>query len=217
MCNGVCPMLSVKPTKILSFVVLIISGMVLSSCDDHERSDPDPDPEQNESFTVDDFPNEVGNYWSYAVTLDSSLFDLLSIQVLDDTVVAGADEALIWLVYGHYEFPRWNLAVARTDTILDLWFGASYYWRSSRFVFPLTEGRSWTGSQISDTSEVEFLGEIVTAAGTFQNAYLVRNRLAGDEMTETQETWLVPGVGIVKRRWVWFEEVTWELINYEIE
>lgn len=205
--------------KISAIVALVVAGLFLFSCDEHKGPGPQPEtePQENELFSVDDFPNKVGNYWSYAVYLNGAHADLLSVQVLKDTVVEGYDESVVWLLYGHFRYPSWRIPVSRSDTVVDLMLGNSYFWTSSRFIFPMVDGRNWVGPRSGDSSTVEFVGEIATAVGVFQNAYLVRSRYEGFVSSDQLETWLVPGVGIVKRRWQNFDENVWELISYEIE
>ena len=192
--------------------MVIAAGWGLS-CSDHGTT---PDCRS----TLTDFPNAAGTEWIYA-TYDSvsGLNDTLRVTVLGAVALPNGLTATAW-EYSSSSVIDTHYVRVSGDTV-RIQPDPESTWKTTTYVFPLTEGSSWGGAFASDTSWVVEQGSISVPAGTFEQASHIHERWGALNDYGTVDSWLAPGVGLVWQHRIEFGMVlslntVATLVDYEL-
>jgi hypothetical protein len=201
-----------------SFTALLIIFAILPSCSDDNIT-----ASKKRTLGLKDFPNEIGNGWSYLVTdTINGESRTLGVYISDSVTIYGGSKGLTWL----YIDSEW---VYYTDFIFtfddSIWFFRETVGYPYRMLdFPLEIGKNWSYNVQGgiDVCSVLTVEKVNVTAGEF-DAFRVEtgvNFLALDPIYFSK-LWIVPGVGIVKMeiatgfRIIESYEI-WELISYNV-
>jgi len=210
-----------KTTVLAAFLILSLLGCNTTTGPDSGNTTQPPDP-----AIVADFPNRVGNRWIYSYYDSLSHHsDTVTVTIVGQTTIPGNIPATIW----QREFRSYADTAYVTvshDTSSDTVRIISQrnldgQWDNTKFIFPLHVGSGWRGDFVSDTSTVIENRPITVIAGTFVNAFRIKERWGAFNDYGDVSTWLVPEVGAVKihrnvRRWTEWANEVWELMSYNV-
>ena len=170
------------------------------------------------TFSLRQFPNSIGTEWEYELV--DTLFDLVDtvlVTVIDRIEMPLYDSVMIWA----YEGREYNdtVFVATSGGIVTMFFDtlAVMPFISWQCDFPMAVGRHWGTSTfarvVDDKVPIRVVGHQVRSSfhygyvGWFLDDYW------------TIEDWLVPGVGVAKRNFMfwgyWLQaSQQWTLLSY---
>jgi hypothetical protein len=169
------------------------------------------------TFPVAAFPSRRGSSWTYAV-YDSIArqADTLVVTILRDTIYSGVVSS-IWRLAYRARVDSQHVIITN-DTVRIAPSERSYL--ITKYVFPFRAGARWQGDFATQTSIVAQIGPIVSGHHSFARAFNVVETWSLLNDRGNVSTWLVPGIGIVKRHreQAGFSVVnsTWELLSFSI-
>lgn len=197
------------------YILLVISVLGLSC--KHNVTEPVPDK------PIADFPNTVGNFWVYSVLYGSSVQpETVTVRIVGDTTILGNMSVKIWqTTNGLYIDTTFVRGSSDTIDFIPKYFvDLNEGW--TRYVFPLEVGKTWRGNYaFDDTSTVVEIDTVSGNAGTFPNAFLVKESAWSYNFRLWVSTWMVPKVGIVRQNIVVYNfgpltKTSWELLRYDV-
>jgi hypothetical protein len=197
-----------------SIKLLLFSLALIISCTGNNAINP------IREITVENFPNDVGDFWKYFYYDSlSSYSDIVTVRIIGDTIFNENRTAKIW-EYVYTNKTEYRYAETVNDTV-RIFNNLQSLWTSTKFIFPLKAGNGWRGDFLSDTSFVERKEPILVSAGYFAECYLINESWGALNDYGRVLTWLVPGIGIVKkhhRGWSFgMANNYWELLEYKIK
>lgn len=189
----------------LSLTVLIIINM---SCNNS--------PTQTDELPSSDFPNKVGDTWTYfhfdSLNLKS---DTVVVTIVGQTTLASNQLATIW------QFKSWQgvettYVTVSKDTVRLISSSHGF-----KLIFPLQVGNKWKEDySANDTNRVLRSGSISVIAGNFSGTYELQESWGFLNDYGSISRWFVPQVGIVRiyhTRWSFgMANETFELVRYKI-
>ncbi|MCH7877908.1 MAG: hypothetical protein IH914_01150 [candidate division Zixibacteria bacterium] len=180
--------------------------------------------------SIGGIPTQVGPVWVYAVIDSLSIpatLDTVTVTATREATLSGGTPAVVWSFSGAgFTVTKF---VALLPTGIRIQESSRNEFLSEDFVLPMTTGDSWR--QLSereyDSSEVPFLGAVVTRATTFQRSAKVERTwgFAFGSRTGESVTWIADGVGIVHRHIIKYSPTNpgtiisnevWDLISYQL-
>lgn len=196
------------------FLLLVAVLFTLSSCKQGVTQPPD-------GGSILDFPNKVGNVWTY------SLFDSLShqsdtvtVRIVGQTTIPGNKPATVWQKTFRSHVDTEFVFISSDTVRIISKANINAQWDNTKYLFPLQIGKRWRGDFVTDTSTVVENRAITVIAGTFPDAFGIEERWGAFNDYGSVTTWFVPKVGIVKmhrREWGFvFSNETWELLSYQV-
>ena len=175
--------------KYLKTIALIIS--VLSFSCSEKIIEPD------DNVGLENFPNQIGTYWLYAVTDSSDVnnvnVDTLEVTIVNSIEINSGENATVW-VYEHCGSVDTQYVSIKNDTILFYYQSVTPFITKS-FIFPFEVGNGWGNS--NDTTTVIEQTSITTPAGEFANSYKITRQVIGFNYSLSSDTWFVNKIGIV--------------------
>lgn len=204
--------------KILFIIPLVLlSLLIISSCEEDNPIN------SQSKYTLDRFPNQVGNIWTYH-RYDSltSLQDTVTVEIVDTVTIFDSLFTTIWEFHfsandstdSQYVNIKGNYLtyIKIFDDILITDF---------RIEFPIEVNKYWDGGQlIEDSCFVTDLGRVrVHNNQIYDNAYHVDRTTWLPNEYGYYQYWFVPDIGIAKqirKKLFWapaFNDV-WELISF---
>ncbi len=197
-------------------IVLSLTFLLLSSCRFFSA--------QHNHFT-DDFPNTIGNSWTYVRTDNNGNSDILKVKIVAKDKMPDGQIANIW----QYKYPGFtdSLWVVSKDTVANFYRNPNLA-ASTRpvlaLVMPLQAGNSWnTDIPYGDTTKVLSKTSISVPAGTFTPVYKIAKTVGYVTNSWTKDTlWYKNKVGIVRKVQAEFNlgpipgNGTWKLRSYSI-
>jgi len=179
---------------------------------------------QHNHFT-NDFPNTVGDSWTYVLTDDSGNSDILKVTIVAKGKMSNGQAATIW----QYDYPGFtdSLWVVSNDTAANFYRnpGSSSTSRPVlALVMPLQVGNNWsTDVPYGDTTKVLSKTSISVPAGTFSPVYKISKTVGYVTNSWTKDTlWYKNKIGLLKKSQAEFSlgplpgNGTWELKSYTI-
>jgi len=191
-------------------ILLFLLSFLIVFCSEHTTEPPIQD---DIVFEISEFPNTTGTEWTYAY------YDSLSSTADTVKVIVHAQQNgfRLWQYIYRDKIDSLYVQIEKdTVNIFNSYFSSTY--PAAVFVFPIEEGSSWDGKMFTHKSEVIGRDTVITDAGEFTNAWLVREQWGALNDYGYINTWLVPNVGIVKKyHFGWSfgtANNTWELLEY---
>jgi hypothetical protein len=172
------------------------------------------------TFSLGQFPNSVGSEWVYQL-VDTliDLVDTVTVRVVGKFQSQFFDSVMVWAYEGREYTDTVFVGISGPtvsvffDTLAVMPFVAWPY------EFPMAVGRHWGIYTFSEIPQVDDKGSVRTSAGNFRSAF--HYRASGLWLNDfwSVDDWLVPGVGVVKRRfsrWVLGPVAAqeWTLLSY---
>lgn len=191
-----------------------IALFAVSSCKQRVTQPPDGN-------VISDFPNKVGNVWTYS-SYDSlaNQSDTVIVRIVGQTTIPENKSVTVWQKsFGsHIDTVFVSISFDTVRIIPEAHINSQ--WVNTKYLFPLEVGKAWRGDFVSDTSTVVENRSITVIAGSFPNAFRIEERWSALNDYGAVSTWFVPKVGIVKlhrREWGFgFSNETWELLSYQV-
>jgi hypothetical protein len=209
-----------------------VALMLISACSDDDGVGP------QDSFSIDQFPIAVGDWWRYEVVdtnfsvtgyLDHTV-DTVFVQAAEtlyvDCIGADCPGVFVRFVFDDGDY-QWDVIVAaKVDTLtldaaifVDLADNAAP-WPAIRWHFPLEVGKQWQGA-LGDVTVVD--REQVTLPPAFRvESYLLHQDWDGFNAGGHTDVWVAPEIGIARQRssnfctvcGVWRISSNWSLIDW---
>ena len=171
------------------------------------------------TFGLHEYPMTIGTHWTYNV-LDTNMnvIDTLIVTIAADTVTTQGQPATVW-TYDYGSRVDSEIVWMSTSSIhhrSPMPFPSTYY-----CTFPLSIGDEWGVVHIVPVPEIVDKGAVSVPAGDFQAGFLHRWGDNAVNYAWSIDSWLVPNVGLVKRRLSIANlgpmvTVHWELTDYYI-
>lgn len=212
-----------KLARVNLSVILVLALAAQICCNDENPAVSD---DGGDSF--DTIPMCIGVQWTYE-TYDSlsQTIDTLAVSIIDTVTIGSGAYLTVWS-YREDADSSLRYVSIKGDT-LAFYDDTLSVQPSEYFVFPLSEGRLWTGpTNLGDTSRVTEIGTIYVPAGEFEHGIRIDRIWDVDfEGGRSQSTtWLIPEVGIAFRHLlVRFSDgdtiittmnEVWKLLSYDL-
>ena len=176
-------------------------------------------PGMHRTFTIDQFPMKPGTQWTYAV-VDSGQTtsrDTVTITVLENLRLPPRRLPTLWQIRYRNHVDTVRVLLERDTLTID-----AGNWPGTRTIyFPLEDGKRWGYNYgLGGDSVVVAIRSAFVPAGYFPDAFVVQEHAfqVGPVRHFFAETWLVPGIGIVRitsnEADILGRKVEWALIRY---
>jgi hypothetical protein len=142
-----------------------------------------------------DFPNTVGDYWSYAFYDSlSNKSDILTISIVGQTL----DKSIsIWQFKYSDRIDTQYVSISGDTVTFSPQISSPWSSYNTKIIFPLIVGNGWR--TYFDTTFISSTNYIGVPAGSFPTAYRIDEIWGGFNDYGTIVSWFVPKVGFVSR------------------
>ncbi len=170
------------------------------------------------TFGIHEYPTTVGTHWTYNV-LDTNMniIDTLNVMIVGDTVTSEGLPATLWTYdYGsRVDSELVGVGASSVRHQSPITFPDTYY------EFPLAIGKYWGMHFFAPVAEIVEKGPVSVPAGDFVAGFEHWYGGGAFNYYWSADSWLVPNVGLVKRRLATgnlapLVTVHWELTDYYI-
>lgn len=175
---------------------------------------------------VSDFPNSIGNKYTYRVTdsIRHTTYNVI-VSVIGKTKMLNGEPVTMWsYTYPSGTYPSGidtNYVFTNKDSVV--FYGnrqsdITQQYITNLYHFPLTVGAKWRVSFIGDTSTVISNINISAVNKTYNNAFLIHESGYSYNYRITRDQWFVPNLGLVKMDYKTLGVLQiWELISYDLK
>jgi len=194
------------------FILLLLSGLILISCDDN--------PTNHHGNDAVVFPNHVGDTWTYEIhDSTAATYDTVVVTIVGTYTMANGHRARVW-EYQYLSRAESNY-VDTYGNIVNIYSDKSTYAPIDKYVFPLHVGDYWEVTGLEAPIEVMERGPVSTKAGDFDTSYRIRKQWSFIDDFGAIDSWFVAYRGIVKiathRSAIDGLHVQfWELLSYNV-
>ncbi|SFQ20923.1 hypothetical protein SAMN04515674_11253 [Pseudarcicella hirudinis] len=179
-----------------------------------------------------DFPNKVGNQWTYLVKDNIQNIEAeVTVSIVGKTTIPTGEQATIWK-YVYFNRIDTNYVVQLKDTIKVY---EKYFLRNPNsttyrgvlkkyYLYPLKLNNTW-GSTLKNEIPTKVIEQksITVKSGTYDKAFhLQTTGTACCNYSLSEDAWLTPGVGLLKldrleKKPAVSDDSSWELINCKLK
>ncbi|MCK5125326.1 MAG: hypothetical protein KAR42_03630 [candidate division Zixibacteria bacterium] len=150
------------------------------------------------TFTVEEFPNSPGHIWTYEIqdTTESTI-DNVTVSITGTIFMTELEtNASIW-VYEYNDRVDTQYVVS-SDHRVSFYSSLDASAEEYGFTFPMALGRFWCIFTFAPVSDLTEKGLVAVPAGSFNNGFRYANYGGMFNYYYWFDSWLVPGIGIVK-------------------
>jgi len=153
------------------------------------------------TFKLSQFPNSIGSEWVYQL-VDTliDLVDTVTVRVVGKFQSQFFDSVMVWAYEGREYMD--TVFVGTNGPIVSVFFDtlAVMPFVAWPYEFPMAVGRHWGIATFAPIPQVDDKAPVSTPARNFSSAF--HYRASGLWLNDfwSVDDWLVPGVGVVKRR-----------------